>query len=216
MICFTTKIPQAIKQGRLFPRRPQKVCNSYLTIIMPSEPEPKGHSDGGPGPGDDPPPPPARASGATRPHWVELVLGAALVVIGAFQVCIYGRQTTIMQTQANISADQLAANIADIRPWLLPTDSNKCNHAELAIRILDSRRTPARETTVTVEYVYIPWLKDAPGWSNGCPAPNNQTNIMADVGVVPIGTLIPGPPPRPTVQDLAAYNAGLGSILVHG
>jgi len=55
-------------------------------------------------------PPRRHRQAAVRPHWVEIVLAIALIMVGAAQVCIYLRQAGIMQTQANIAADSIKQN----------------------------------------------------------------------------------------------------------
>jgi hypothetical protein len=67
-----------------------------------------------------------------RPHWIEIVLAAAVVVVGVAQVYIFIRQAEIMSTQAEIAKGQLdiykrqaeimstQAEIAEVqqRPWI--------------------------------------------------------------------------------------------------
>jgi hypothetical protein len=51
-------------------------------------------------------------------HWVTAFLTAALVWVGFQQVCIYRRQAKIMETQANISAQQEADGRVSQRPFV--------------------------------------------------------------------------------------------------
>jgi hypothetical protein len=53
-----------------------------------------------------------------RPHWIDIVLAAALVVVGVGQVCLYVRQAGIMNTQAQISERQLAEMQLEGRAWV--------------------------------------------------------------------------------------------------
>lgn len=53
-----------------------------------------------------------------RPHWIEIVLAAALVVVGVGQVYLYIRQAGIMNTQAQIAEGQLAVMKLEGRAWV--------------------------------------------------------------------------------------------------
>jgi len=57
-----------------------------------------------------------------RPHWIEIDLGAAIVVVAAIvgtaQVLIYIRQAAIMRTQAEIAKGQLAVQQSEGRAWV--------------------------------------------------------------------------------------------------
>jgi hypothetical protein len=64
--------------------------------------------------------PPRRNWNATvRPHWIELLLAAMLVIVGASQVGIYFRQASIMDNQADIARQQLAIAENQIRPRIV-------------------------------------------------------------------------------------------------
>lgn len=52
------------------------------------------------------------------PHWLELILTTALVVLGGFQVLVYFRQVAIMDKQADIAANQFNAAIRLDRPYM--------------------------------------------------------------------------------------------------
>lgn len=57
-----------------------------------------------------------------RPHWIEIVLGAAIVLVAAMvgtaQVFIYIRQADIMKTQAKIAKGQLTEQQSEGRAWV--------------------------------------------------------------------------------------------------
>jgi hypothetical protein len=63
---------------------------------------------GGPNPSNEHQerPPRRHWQAAVRPHWVEIVLAVALIVVGGAQVCIYLRQASIMDKQATIAEEQ--------------------------------------------------------------------------------------------------------------
>jgi hypothetical protein len=60
----------------------------------------------------------------TKPHWIEIVLGIALAIIGIFQVCIYIRQADIMDRQAIIASDTNALTKSIQRAFIVISDFN--------------------------------------------------------------------------------------------
>jgi hypothetical protein len=91
--------------------------------------------------------------GTVRPHWIEIVLAAALVLVGAAQVYIYIRQTEIMGTQAEIAKRQL--DIYTRQAEIMSTQ------AKIAKRQLTEMQTEAR-AWVSIEPAIgnITWDKD--------------------------------------------------------
>jgi hypothetical protein len=59
-----------------------------------------------------------RFFGLDASKWVEIFLTVALVIVGIGQLCVYLRQASIMDTQANISKSQLAFQESVSRAWL--------------------------------------------------------------------------------------------------
>ena len=58
-----------------------------------------------------------------KPHWVEVSTLIILVVVGVFQIGIYFKQASIMQTQADIMGVQTHISKIDKRPWIKSTVS---------------------------------------------------------------------------------------------
>ena len=58
------------------------------------------------------------AESKAKPHWGEIATLIILAVVGAFQIGIYFKQASIMQTQADIAQQQVKLTEADQRPWI--------------------------------------------------------------------------------------------------
>lgn len=77
---------------------------------MPSGPDPHDSAENSPNDGRDNPP--------KRPHWVEIALGIALLVLTGFQITIYLRQTAIMEMQADLSRQYNQFNVSTQRAFV--------------------------------------------------------------------------------------------------
>jgi hypothetical protein len=83
---------------------------------MASQPSPSSDSDNRP--------PHRHWQAAVRPHWTEIILTVALVVVGIAQVIIYRGQLTIMGTQADIADAANKQNAVVNRAFVYPKEIN--------------------------------------------------------------------------------------------
>ncbi len=115
-----------------------------------------------------------------RPHWIEIVLAVALVVVGVSQVYIYIQQAEIMSTQAQIAEAQQ-------RPWLeavpgankrgIVFDDKGRFESDLTVNALNVGSLPAVETRVSA--IILPRMGPAPF---SVPRYQQETCLAAEVG----------------------------------
>jgi hypothetical protein len=98
-----------------------------------------------------------------RPHWIEIVLAGALIVVGAAQVYIYIRQAGIMTSQAEIANGQLTEAKLARRAWVSiePAVGNVVwdkdgVSIDLKFTIENTGNSPAMH--VTVDSKIVPWI----------------------------------------------------------
>jgi hypothetical protein len=111
----------------------------------------------------------------SKPHWVEVATLIILAVVGFFQICIYFKQASIMQSQADIATaankQSAAINAAFVYAKTINfagpnTKITAGNDWVTGIQWENSGNTPTRDLLVAITYTGFPQPQKLPIFPN--------------------------------------------------
>jgi hypothetical protein len=167
---------------------------------------------------------------SVSPHWIEVCLAIALIIVGGAQVTIYLRQASIMETQVSIAAAQNTLTIENSRAFIVLKDisyvhgepSAEADGRDFILILKNVGKHVAIVTAINTEPFYgvvHKELPDTPHFYNSISlvappvAPDSEVTIRAHMG----GARTITPQPVPLIETvLKGVNDGTIPIWIYG